>query len=132
MSTVPSHQNCAKTGYLAASDPSSGKSRLNSIWRGFQRYPYSLLMFPTLLLTSCVEESETVSPLEVTDSEPLATTDSFVMRNTEIREDLLEQLDIHGIEHWINSSGSIGFYVRDTKEVDRLANEAIGVYISLQ
>ena len=54
------------------------------------------------------------------------------MRNTEIREDLLEQLDIHGIEHWINSSGSIGFYVRDTKEVDRLANEAIGVYISLQ
>ena len=132
MSTVPSHQNCAKKGYLAASDPSSGKSRLNSIWRGFQRFPYSHLMLPTLLLTSCVEESETVSPLEVTDSEPLATTDSFVMRNTEIREDLLEQLDIHGIEHWINSSGSIGFYVRDTKEVDRLANEAIGVYISLQ
>ena len=89
-------------------------------------------MLPTLLLASCVEESETVSPLEVTDSEPLATTDSFVMRNTQIREDLLEQLDIHGIEHWINSSGSIGFYVRDTKEVDRLANEAIGVYISLQ
>ena len=54
------------------------------------------------------------------------------MRNPEIREDLLEQLDIHGIEHWINSNGSIGFYVRDTKEVDRLANEAIGVYISLQ
>ena len=132
MSTVPSHQNCAKTGYLAASDPSSGKSRLNSIRRGLQRFPYSLLLLPTLLLTSCVEESETVSPLEVTDSEPLATTDSFVMRNTEIREDLLEQLDIHGIEHWINSSGSIGFYVRDTKEVDRLANEAIGVYISLQ
>ena len=53
------------------------------------------------------------------------------MRNTEIQEDLLEQLDIHGIEHLINSNGSIGFYVRDTKEVDRLANEAIGVYISL-
>ena len=49
------------------------------------------------------------------------------MRNTEIRKDLLEQLDIHGIEHWINSNGSIGFYVSDTKAVIRLANVAIGV-----
>ena len=88
-------------------------------------------MLPTLLLTSCVEESGAVSHLDVTESDPLAT-DSFVIRNIEIREDLLEQLDIHGIEHWINSNASIGFYVRDTKEVDRLANEAIGVYISLQ
>ena len=54
------------------------------------------------------------------------------MRNTEIREDLLEQLDVHGIEHWTNSNGAIGFYVRDTEAVDRLANEAIGVYISIQ
>ena len=54
------------------------------------------------------------------------------MRNPEIREDLLQQLEIHGIEYWINNDESIGFYVRDTKEVDRLANEAIGVYISLQ
>ena len=73
-----------------------------------------------------------MSQLNVIVSDTLATTDSFVMRNTDIREDLLEQLDIHGIEHWINGNGSIGFYVRDTKEVDRLANEAIGVYISLQ
>ena len=116
MSTVPSHQNCAKKGYLAASDPSSGKSRLNSIWRGFQRFPYSHLMLPTLLLTSCVEESGAVSHLDVTESDPLAT-DSFVMRNIEIREDLLEQLDIHGIEYWINSNGSVGFYVRDTKQL---------------
>ena len=67
----------------------------------------------------------------ITEPDPIAR-DSFVMRNPEIREDLLQQLEIHGIEYWINSNGSIGFYVRDTKEVDRLANEAIGVYISLQ
>ena len=130
--TVPSYSKCAKKCYLPASDSTSAESRRHSIWRGFQGFPYAHLLLLTLLLTSCVKESETVSPLDVTDSDPLATTDSFVMRNTEIREDLLEQLDIHGIEHWINSNGSIGFYVRDTKEVDRLANEAIGVYISLQ
>ena len=130
--TVPSRNKCGKKCYLPASDPTSGESRQHSIWRGFHRFPYAHLLLSTLLLTSCVKESETVSQLDVTDSDPLTTTDSFVMRNTEIREDLLEQLDIHGIEHWINSNGSIGFYVRDTKEVDRLANEAIGVYISLQ
>lgn len=59
-------------------------------------------------------------------------TDSFVMRNPEIREDLLNQLAEHNIEFWINEDSSIGFFVRDTREVDRLANEAIGVYISLQ
>ena len=129
--TVPSYYKCAKKCYLPASDPSSGESRQHAIWRGFQSFPYAHLLLSTLLLTSCVKESETVSQLDVTDSDPLAT-DSFVMRNTEIREDLLEQLDIHGIEHWTNSNGSIGFNLRDTKAVDRLANEAIGVYISLQ
>jgi hypothetical protein len=131
LSTVPSHHNCAKKRYLPESDLSSCKSHLYSIWRGFKGFPYAHLLLSTLLLTSCVEESETVSQLDVTESDPLAT-DSFVMRNAEIREDLLEQLDIHGIEYWINGNGSIGFYVRDTKAVDRLANEAIGVYISLQ
>ena len=130
--TVPSYNKCAKKCYLPASDPTNGESRRHAIWRGFQGFPYAYLLLSTLLLTSCVKEYETVSQLDVTDSDPLTTTDSFVMRNTEIREDLLEQLHIHGIEHWINSNGSIGFYVRDTKEVDRLANEAIGVYISLQ
>ena len=129
-STVPLHQNYAKRS-LPASDRSNGESRKHSIWRGFQGFPYAHLLLATLLLTSCVEESETGSQLNSTEPDLLAT-DSFVMRNTEIREDLLEQLDIHGIQHWMNSNGSIGFYVRDTKAVDRLANEAIGVYISLQ
>lgn len=130
--TVPSYNKCAKKCYLPATDPTSDESCRHSIWRGFQGSPQAHLLLLTLLLTSCVKESETVSQLDVTDSDPLATTDSFVMRNNEIREDLLEQLDIHGVEHWINSNGSIGFYARDAKELDRLANEAIGVYISLQ
>ena len=72
-----------------------------------------------------------MSQLAIPELDPQAM-DSFVMRNPEIREDLLQQLDIHGVEYWINNDESIGFYVRDTKEVDRIANEAIGVYISLQ
>lgn len=58
--------------------------------------------------------------------------DSFVMRNPEIREDILKQLALKGVEHWENEDGSIGFNVVDTKQVDQIANEAIGVYISLQ
>jgi hypothetical protein len=68
-------------------------------------------------------------PEEVVD--PMAT-DFFFMRNPEIREDLLEQLAIHGVDHWINEDDSIGFYVKDTKEVDRIANESIAVWITSQ
>ena len=92
---------------------------------------YAPLFLAALLLTSCVEEAGSVSQLAIPEPDPHAM-DSFVMRNPEIRGDLLEQLDIHGVEYWTNNDESIGFYVRDTKEVDRLANEAIGVYISLQ
>ncbi|MBT8145969.1 MAG: hypothetical protein KJN90_03900 [Gammaproteobacteria bacterium] len=59
-------------------------------------------------------------------------TDSFAMRNAEIREDLLEQLAIHEVDHWENEDGTIGFYVKDTKEVDRIANESISVWITSQ
>jgi hypothetical protein len=85
----------------------------------------------TVFLLGCspaVEESANVQE-EIVSADA---TDSFVMRNPEIREDLLQQLEIHNIEFWTNEDNSIGFYVKDTKEVDRLANEAIGVYISLQ
>ena len=107
------------------------EKRAHSIRRGFQDILRPPLLLAILLLTSCVEDSASVSAPDIPEPDPL-TRDSFVMRNPEIREDLLQQLQIHGIEYWINSNGSIGFYVRDTKEVDRLANEAIGVYISLQ
>ena len=72
---------------------------------------------------------ESEQPLVVSE-QPLV--DSFVMRNPEIREDILNQLTLKGVEHWENEDGSIGFNVVDTKVVDQIANEAIGVYISLQ
>lgn len=77
------------------------------------------------------EPTLTDSALPLTDS-ALPLVDSFVMRNPEIREDILKQLTLKGVEHWENEDGSIGFNVVDTKQVDQIANEAIGVYISLQ
>ena len=109
----------------------SNEKRVHSIRRGIKDILRPPILLAILLLTSCVEDSVSVPAPNITEPDPIAR-DSFVMRNPEIREDLLQQLEIHGIEYWINSNGSIGFYVRDTKEVDRLANEAIGVYISLQ
>ncbi len=95
------------------------------------RLAFSLIL--TLVLYGC-DAQVTVDAQDDTaliDSEqPLV--DSFVMRNPEIREDILNQLTLKGVEHWENEDGSIGFNVVDTKQVDQIANEAIGVYISLQ
>jgi len=129
-STTPSYR-LGSLRFLIGYALSSNETRAHLIQRGFQDILRAPLLLAILLLTSCVEDSASVSAPDIPDPDPLAR-DSFVMRNPEIREDLLQQLEIHGIEYWINSNGSIGFYVRDTKEVDRLANEAIGVYISLQ
>lgn len=85
----------------------------------------------TLTLFACEQAPQGESIVQEQILDPMAE-DFFFMRNPEIREDLLNQLTLNEIEHWINEDSSIGFYVKDTKEVDRLANEAIGVYISLQ
>ncbi|MEC8355994.1 MAG: hypothetical protein VXZ91_01070 [Pseudomonadota bacterium] len=129
-SNPPSYQ-LGSLRFLRGYALNSNEKRVHSIRRGFQDILRTPLLLAILLLTSCVEDSASVSAPDIPELDPLAW-DFFVMRNPEIREDLLQQLEIHGIKYWINSNGSIGFYVRDTKEVDRLANEAIGVYISLQ
>ena len=130
-STTPSYYRLGSLRFLRGYGLNNNEKRAHSIQRGFQDILRAPLLILILLLTSCVEEAGSVSQLAGPKADPQAK-DSFVMRNPEIREDLLEQLDIHGVEYWINNDESIGFYVRDTKEVDRLANEAIGVYISLQ
>ena len=84
-----------------------------------------------LVLISC-EPQESAAPEVVEEVVDPMATDSFVMRNPAIREDLLEQLTLHGVEYWVNDDESIGFFVRDTKEVDRIANEAIAVWITSQ
>jgi len=111
--------------------PSCGEFCVFPTRQWFHKLLKATLLLLTLLLASCVKETDSVS-LPLDPGPDTLATDSFVMRNPEIREDLLKQLDIHRIEYWVNVDGSIGFFVRDTSEVDRLANEAIGVYISLQ
>ena len=97
-------------------------------WKPLRFMAYALAV---LLLNYC-EPQNAVTQEEVEPVvDPLAT-DFFFMRNPEIREDLLEQLTIHGVDHWINEDDSIGFYVKDTKEVDRIANESISVWITSQ
>jgi len=91
----------------------------------------SAYLIAMLLLSYC-EPQESATPEVVAETvDPLAT-DSFFMRNPEIREDLFEQLEIHEVEYWVNEDNSIGFYVKDTKEVDRIANESISVWITSQ
>ena len=90
----------------------------------------TLLILTALILASCGAPEETAQAQAVVQ-DPMAK-DSFTMRNPEILEDLLEQLELRGIEHWQNEDNSIGFYVKDTRQVDLLAQEAIGVWVSLQ
>lgn len=90
-----------------------------------------VLLILAFALQTCGDSSNSIAVSTPEPVDPMAE-DSFFMRNPEILEDLLAQLVIHDIEHWINDDNSIGFRVKDTEEVDRLANEAIGVYISLQ
>ena len=86
----------------------------------------------TVLFLSYCEPQVTVTQQAVEAViDPMAT-DFFFMRNPEILEDLLEQLTIHEVEYWVNEDDSIGYYVKDTREVDRIANEAINVWITSQ
>lgn len=82
-------------------------------------------------LSYCRPQTTETQQVVETVIDPMAA-DFFFMRNPEILEDLLEQLDIHEVEYWMNEDESIGFYVKDTKEVDRIANEAINVWITSQ
>ena len=58
--------------------------------------------------------------------------DSFVMRNEEIRADIIDQFNKQGVEYWLNEDGSIRFRTADTRQVDQIATEARLVWISLQ
>ena len=55
-------------------------------------------------------------------------TESFSMRNSEIRQDIVDELLSTCIEHWENQDGTIGFYSRDAEKVDAIGFAAIGAY----
>ena len=60
--------------------------------------------------------------------EKTAEVDSFTMRNTEIRQDIINELTARNIEYWINEDSSIGFNSKDAKQIDAIGFEAIGAY----
>lgn len=85
------------------------------------------------LLVSCAacSEQSTVASTSV-EEQTSAEFDSFPMANAEIREDVLVQLERHGIEHWLENEVTIRFRTGDADEVDRIVYEAIGVYAASQ
>lgn len=107
--------------------------------KGWAKYEYAagksrrflVYLFVMLSLGSCEPQNPVTEEVVEVSTDPTAT-DFFFMRNPEIREDLLEQLELHRVEFWINEDDSIGFYVKDTREVDRIANESISVWITSQ
>jgi len=60
--------------------------------------------------------------------EKTAEVDSFTMRNTEIRQDIINELTARNIEYWINRDNSIGFNSKDAKQIDAIGFAAIGAY----
>jgi hypothetical protein len=79
----------------------------------------------TLFISGCdgASPQNTRSELEKTSE-----VESFTMRNTEIRQDIINELTARNIEYWINEDGSIGFNSKDGKQIDAIGFEAIGAY----
>ena len=55
-------------------------------------------------------------------------TESFSIRNPEIKQDIITALIANDIEYWANKDGSIGFYSQDAEHVDAIGFQAIGAY----
>lgn len=88
----------------------------------------SLKIATIILITylgGCSEETALpVNSVTTIESE----TESFTIRNPEIRQDIITALIGSAIQHWTNYDGSIGFYSQDVEKVDAIGYEAIGAY----
>ena len=60
----------------------------------------------------------------------LGTVGSFSIRNPEIRQEMLVEFDSNGIRYWINADGSIGYFLEDGKQIDKIGNLVIAEYIT--
>ena len=78
-----------------------------------------------IFLGGCSEET-TFSANNPSDNTPK--TESFSIRNLEIKQDIITALIANDIEHWVNEDGSIGFYSQDAEQVDAIGFSAIGAY----
>ena len=78
-----------------------------------------------IYLGGCVEETaQPVNSVTTIQSE----TESFNIRNPEIKQDIITALIDSDIEHWTNEDGSIGFNSQDAEQVDAIGYAAIGAY----
>ena len=76
-------------------------------------------------LGGCGEETALpVNSVSIIQSE----TESFTIRNPEIKQDIINALIDSDIQHWTNEDGSIGFYSQDAERVDAIGYAAIGAY----
>jgi len=70
---------------------------------------------------------------EVIQVEPISQTsetqtDSFSVRNAEIKQDLLSKLVENDIQHWINDDGSIAYQLSDAEQIDAIFYRVVGEY----
>ena len=78
-----------------------------------------------IYLGGCGEETaRPVNSVTTIQSE----TESFTIRNPEIKQDIITALIDSDIQHWTNEDGSIGFYSQDAEQVDAIGYAAIGAY----
>tara|TARA_B100001996_G_C18366888_1_gene480064 strand:- start:342 stop:611 length:270 start_codon:yes stop_codon:yes gene_type:complete len=84
-----------------------------------------LSLITTLVINGCNREPppNTGAKLETNPE-----VESFTVRNTEIRQDIINELIARNIEYWINEDDSIGFNSKDAKQIDAIGFEAIGAY----
>ena len=79
-----------------------------------------------IYLGGCGEETALPPGNSVTNIQ--SETESFTIRNPEIKQDIITALIDSDIEHWTNEDGSIGFYSQDAEQVDAIGYAAIGAY----
>lgn len=94
-------------------------------FRQFFLIPICLIAF------SCSDTSEQVDAAQEITQDPMAE-EFFFMRNEEILEAILARLERENVEHWINDDDSVGFFARDAKTIDAIANAEIGNWVTLQ
>jgi len=79
-----------------------------------------------IFLGGCAEETTDTANNPSDNNTPK--TESFSIRNLEIKQDIITALIANDIEHWANADGSIGFYSQDAEQVDAIGFSAIGAY----
>ena len=88
----------------------------------------NLVVIALMIFLSNCNPAEEGIVTESVPQESAALTDSFRVRNAEIRGDILTKLVERNIPHWINDDGSIGYELADADEIDSIYYRAVGEY----